>query len=133
MLDELEHHAVECALPEHVARREALHPGRLAAFILRADAELKLLYRLYDKEIILGYAVELRDNLASFGFAPSPKEVATARGLASAVMGWQRATYGDSGRKKIPERRIRPQSIWSPTGILHDAEPSMWWVPRSIM
>jgi hypothetical protein len=40
---------------------------------------------------------------------------------------------GLSGRKKMPESRMRPHSICSPTGIRQDAEPLIVCVPRSMM
>lgn len=33
----------------------------------------------------------------------------------------------------MPDKRMKPQSIWSPTGILQEAGPLMVWVPRSMI
>ena len=43
LLDEHEHHAVEGPLPELVAGREALEPGRLAALVLSGESVVEVL------------------------------------------------------------------------------------------
>lgn len=66
---------------------------------------------------------------------PVPKRCRLSRpfsvkGAKKSELWW--TTYGDSGKKRIPENRIIPQRIWRPIGMRQEADPLILCVPSSI-
>ena len=75
LLNELKHHAVYRPLIQHISRRETLGPGSLSTLVLGSDSHLELLDRIQHNRIIEIGSVHHGDDISSFVFPVSPKQV----------------------------------------------------------
>lgn len=77
LLNELQHHSIERALPEEVPRRETFQPSRLSFLVLGSNTEHQLLDHLLDEWVIQGYAVQFRNDRPRFLGAVRAQQVTT--------------------------------------------------------
>lgn len=73
LLDELEHHSVDCTLPHLTVRAEALDPCRLTALVFGANSNRQLFKGFLDDRIVFWDTVDVAESSKSFLIAAGSK------------------------------------------------------------